>query len=129
MKTCDRFDIKTELNEHTGIWVEKAKIAALGVQIQRHITSHGFALNCDTDLTWFDNIVPCGLSGYGVTTLTRVKNNRVTVEEVIPHLVDCFESAFDAEIVDNPIISDVIDQFLDESIQLNTELLNHCHSS
>jgi lipoyl(octanoyl) transferase len=123
ISTCGRFNLKTETNEHTGIWVKNRKIAALGVQIQRHITSHGFALNCDTDLTWFDHIIPCGLVGYGVTSLTKevgISKPNVTVTQVIPELIECFEKTFDAEMVDDPIRNQTIDDFI------NKQLIEHC---
>ncbi|KAJ1535569.1 hypothetical protein HK096_002309 [Nowakowskiella sp. JEL0078] len=53
----------------TGVWVEDRKIAAIGIHVSRYITTHGFALNCTTDMSWFDYIVPCGIEGKGVTSL------------------------------------------------------------
>jgi len=72
--TLDHFGVKGERREgRVGIWVQKegkeCKIAALGVRVQKWVTSHGFALNVNPDLGAYDNIIPCGLSQYGVTSL------------------------------------------------------------
>eukprot|EP01135_Chromosphaera_perkinsii_P000094 Nk52_evm45s24 gene=Nk52_evmTU45s24 len=92
----------------TGVWVGNDKVAAIGVQVTRWVTFHGFALNCNTDLSFFDHIVPCGLVGKGVTSLTRLRSQQqgkegstgvgdVTVDEVIPKYLDAFEKAFDCD--------------------------------
>jgi lipoyl(octanoyl) transferase len=73
----------------SGVWVEEddrgpaRKVAAIGVRVGRGVTMHGFALNCDPDLTAFDRIVPCGLSDAGVTSLTAELGRRVGVADVI----------------------------------------------
>ena len=60
------------------------KIAALGIRVSRGVTMHGFAVNCDVDLAWYDRFVPCGISDAGVTSLSAELGRDVTVEEVAP---------------------------------------------
>jgi lipoyl(octanoyl) transferase len=60
------------------------KVAAIGARVSRGVTMHGFALNCDCDLSWFDRIVPCGIRDAGVTSLSAEAGRRVTVTEVLP---------------------------------------------
>jgi lipoyl(octanoyl) transferase len=79
----------------TGVWHGDGKVCAIGVRLLRaRVTIHGFALNCDPDLSWWDGIVACGLPGYGVSSLTRLAGRPVTVSEVRPvlehHLADVF---------------------------------------
>jgi len=64
------FGLKGERNPHTGVWIGDNKICAMGINAQREITSHGLAINCNTDMRWFGNIVPCGIRDKGVTSLS-----------------------------------------------------------
>ncbi|PZS16575.1 MAG: lipoate--protein ligase B [Pseudonocardiales bacterium] len=74
----------------SGVWLPAAdarperKIAAIGIRVVRGVTLHGFALNCNPDLSWFDRIVPCGIADAEVTSLARELGRDVTVGEVLP---------------------------------------------
>jgi lipoyl(octanoyl) transferase len=81
----------------TGVWVDGRKIAAIGVHISRWVTSHGLALNVSTDLSYFQYIVPCGLTK-PVTSMAQL-GVRVTLEEVSRSLAAHFGRVFDCEIL------------------------------
>lgn len=78
----------------TGAWVGDRKIGAIGVRVERWVTSHGFALNVCTDLSYFDQIIPCGLAGRGVTSIARETGRAVAPGEVLPALVEEFGRTF-----------------------------------
>ena len=63
---------------------EDRKVGAIGARVSRGVTMHGFALNCDCDLSWFGRIVPCGISDAGVTTLSAEAGRRITVADALP---------------------------------------------
>jgi lipoyl(octanoyl) transferase len=63
---------------------QERKVAAIGVRVSRGVTMHGFALNCDLDLAWYDRFVPCGISDAGVTSLSLELGRDVRVAEVAP---------------------------------------------
>jgi lipoyl(octanoyl) transferase len=78
----------------TGAWVGVEKIGAIGVRIQRWVTSHGFAYNVNSDLDFFKLIVPCGISDRGVTSLSRLSGRSVPLDEVAERFVARFCEVF-----------------------------------
>jgi lipoyl(octanoyl) transferase len=86
----------------TGVWVDTPdgleKIAAIGVYINnRGITSHGFALNVATDLSYFSGIVPCGITDHEVTSMEKVLGFPFHTTDLIPHVITAFEQVFQVE--------------------------------
>lgn len=80
----------------TGVWSGPRKVAAIGVRLMRmRVSLHGFALNCTTDLSWYDAIVPCGLADEGVTSLSELAGREMTVAEMAPIVARRFEEVFD----------------------------------
>nr|WP_300052585.1 lipoyl(octanoyl) transferase LipB [uncultured Nocardioides sp.] len=74
----------------SGVWLREdergpeRKIAAIGIRVSRGVTMHGFALNCDVDLGWYDRFVPCGIADAGVTSLSQELGRDVTIDDVLP---------------------------------------------
>jgi lipoyl(octanoyl) transferase len=91
--TCTDLGVTTaRVPGRSGVWLQadergpERKIAAIGIRVSRGVTMHGFALNCDVDLGWYDRFVPCGIADAGVTSLSRELGRDVTVAEVLPHV-------------------------------------------
>ena len=74
----------------SGVWVSdesgQRKVAAIGIRVSQGVTMHGFALNCDCDLSWFDRIVPCGIADATVTSLSAETGRDITVTEATPYV-------------------------------------------
>ncbi|KAI8325349.1 lipoyltransferase [Martensiomyces pterosporus] len=111
IETCAQFGVDADRQPgFPGVWVSPTqKIAALGTHVQKYVTSHGFALNCTTDLKWFNQIIPCGLEGKTAASLQSVleQNQRgatdaatvdVTVDSVLPVVVDSFRKVYGCDI-------------------------------
>jgi lipoyl(octanoyl) transferase len=100
IRVCAELGLETtRVDGRPGVWVPGVpdrKVGAIGLRVSRGVTMHGLELNCDCDLTWFDKIVPCGISDAGVTSLTKELGRPVTVAEVTPllerHLADVLEA-------------------------------------
>jgi len=91
MAVCASYDVPTvRVDGRSGVWTAdgRRKVAAIGIRVARGVTMHGFALNCDCDLSVFEAIVPCGITDAGVTSLTQEAGHRITVADVIPAVED-----------------------------------------
>jgi lipoyl(octanoyl) transferase len=92
------FGIRADrLKGATGVWVGDKKLAAMGVHVSRWVTSHGFALNVNTDLDYFKWIIPCGLRDKGVTSLQQMLGKPVEMEAVIEQVIEHFGKVFGLE--------------------------------
>lgn len=104
IETCKSMGImNATTTQDTGIWVNERKICAIGVHGSRYVTTHGIGFNCCTDLTWFDHIVPCGIEGKGVTSLSEELKRIVTVDETAGQLIRTFASIFQCDIEEKSI--------------------------
>ena len=86
IRTCAEFGVATtRVDGRSGVWLRGTaggpdrKVGAIGIRVSRGVTMHGFALNCDCDLSWYDRIVPCGIRDAAVTTLSAESGRLVTV--------------------------------------------------
>ena len=91
MDVCADLGVETmRVTGRSGVWLAadargpERKIAAIGIRVTEGVTMHGFALNCDNDLAWFDRIVPCGITDASVTTLSKELGRDVPVAEALP---------------------------------------------
>lgn len=97
IRTLDRLGVEASAQHRTqeiGVWVDGRKIASLGVHVSRWLTTHGFALNLNTDLSYFGTIVPCGLAAVEMTSVELETGHRYRLEEVARICADCFAARF-----------------------------------
>jgi len=71
----------------------------MGIRASRWVTMHGFALNINTDLSYFDNIIPCGINDKGITSMQKEIGKKISFEKVISRIMFHFEKKFEAKIV------------------------------
>jgi lipoyl(octanoyl) transferase len=89
------------IDGYTGVWVNDEKIGAIGVKItSRRITQHGFALNANTDLSYFERIVPCGITDKGVTALSRILGHDVPLPQLATIVARQFGDIFQKQMVE-----------------------------
>jgi lipoyl(octanoyl) transferase len=79
--------------------IAEEKLGAIGVHISRWVTSHGFAFNVNTDLAYFDLIVPCGIADRRATSMEKLLGRPVPADDVIPHMVTGFGNAFGLQMI------------------------------
>ena len=105
IQTLNEFGIKSERSpDETGVWIEPKqisarKICAMGVKASRWVTMHGFALNVDNDLSYFENIIPRGISNKSVTSITNEIANQVDKYDVKEKIIKNFENIFSAKLI------------------------------
>ncbi|MGC8594935.1 MAG: lipoyl(octanoyl) transferase LipB [Candidatus Kryptoniota bacterium] len=85
--------------DYTGVWVGDEKICAIGIKVSRWVTMHGFAFNVNTDLSYFERIIPCGIFHKGVTSLSKVLRKEVDMNQVKSLVAAAFQDVFQSEFV------------------------------
>lgn len=119
IQVCSEYNLQGSRSPHTGVWVGDNKICAMGVHSSQLITSHGLALNCNVDLNWFTKIVPCGIVGKGVTSLTTELNQEIKIKEVRPVLIKHFGDQFSAQMED--CSPEDLEKYLPSELNLTVE--------
>ena len=110
IKTIAHYGLKGVRSEgETGVWLDVGtpfarKICALGVRTSRWVTMHGFALNVNTNLGYFDHIIPCGIRGKAVTSMEAELNKKIMIPEVKELIIKYFEEIFEVKIVGDELI-------------------------
>jgi lipoyl(octanoyl) transferase len=102
MGACGNLGLETlRIQGRSGVWVPAdgsnpdRKVAAIGVRVAQGVTMHGFAINCNNDLSWFDRIVPCGIKDAGVTTLSKELGKDISIMDLLGPLADHLHRVFD----------------------------------
>ena len=82
------------LKEETGVWVQDKKIASIGIHVTRGVTMHGLAINVNTDLSYFDNIISCGIQGVKMTSLDKELGKKIRMSDIKKSLITHFNQIF-----------------------------------
>ncbi len=104
IKTLEYYRIYSHRSKNeTGVWIKsnniERKICALGVKASRWVTMHGLALNVNTDLGFFDNIIPCGIKNKSITSISNELGYEIKIKEVKQKIIENFSTVFSAELV------------------------------
>ena len=105
IKTLKFYKIDGERNKNeTGVWIKskkiEKKICALGVKASRWVTMHGLALNVNTDLSFFENIIPCGINNKSITSISNECGKKIKLDDVKEKIIENFLDVFSANLVD-----------------------------
>ena len=93
--TCNRFSVPAERRRgYTGVWTRGTKIASIGIGVQRGFTLHGFGFNVAPEMAYFDRIVPCGIQGVEMTSLSIASNRPIQMQEAKAAVVKGFSETF-----------------------------------
>lgn len=96
IRTCSDYGIQAgRIDGLTGVWVGQKKICAMGIRCSRWVTMHGFAFNVNSDLSYFDHIVPCGIRDKSVTSLQEIKGRGIDLSDVKKCLMKHFAEIFE----------------------------------
>ena len=121
IKTLREYDIDGRRDrDYTGVWVGGEKIAAIGVKVSHWITMHGFALNVNTDLSYFHRIIPCGIFHRGVTSLQQLLHREIALSGVSRLIVTKFEEVFGVQVVNDGLS---VDQFINDMHKVKSACL------
>ncbi|HUO25639.1 MAG TPA: lipoyl(octanoyl) transferase LipB [Candidatus Aquilonibacter sp.] len=124
MRTCADFAISPKrIPGLTGVWTEnEAKLAAIGVHISRFVTSHGFALNVNTDLSYFDLIIPCGITSKPVTSMQRDLGRELDLNAVAESISRNFGVVFQSQMLWVDTLDALLGRILGVPMQVPSEL-------
>lgn len=112
IRTCNDYNIDAEIIDGLpGVWVDDAKICAIGIKCSRYVSMHGFAFNVNTDLGYFENIVPCGIQDKEVTSLQKLAGYSLDMQEVKNRITQHFEEVFDVSIIKDGELPELQEQF------------------
>ena len=130
IKACANVDIPTQrISGLTGVWTERptpSKIAAIGIHVSRGVTSHGFALNISTDLSYFDLIIPCGITSRSVTSIQKELGRSVSIPVIAEVIIDTFGRVFHSKMLQLSTLDELISPML--GLPLKTpSCLRHLH--
>ena len=78
----------------TGVWIEDRKIASIGIRVSQWITTHGFALNVNTDMNYFSNIISCGIDNVSMTSMEKELNKKISISDVKQSTINHFNDIF-----------------------------------
>ncbi|WP_406317173.1 lipoyl(octanoyl) transferase LipB [Streptosporangium sp. NBC_01639] len=111
IRVCADFGVQAgRVAGRSGVWVAgdpshglpDRKVGAIGIRVARGVTMHGFSLNCSNDPSWYNRIVPCGISDAGVSSLSAETGRRIVVDEVMPYAEKHLAEALDAQSFELP---------------------------